>query len=80
MVAQMSRLPEETLKPLFDEGQWRQLQVLFRRTEPMIPMLRQMGLDLDRDSGAVEFEKVHGRPAAGSGPVNGKRFEKDVIR
>lgn len=46
-LAQMSRLPEESLKPLFDAQQWRDLQRLFERIPPYMEMMRKNGVNVE---------------------------------
>jgi hypothetical protein len=56
---QMARLPEEKFKPLFDEEQWKQLQVQFNQYRGMDQFLIQNGLipkENGDDEPAVEAE------------------------
>ncbi len=41
---QASELPEEEVKPIFDEGQWRALRACFRRAKAMEPTLKKIKL------------------------------------
>jgi hypothetical protein len=47
VLVQMSRLPEDTLKSVFDPGQWREVQRRLIQAKRMMPALKQNGVILD---------------------------------
>jgi hypothetical protein len=47
VLLQLSRLPEETVKPIFDAGQWRLIQREFVNARRMAPFLKQNGVVFD---------------------------------
>jgi len=70
---QMARLPEEKFKPLFDEEQWKQLQVQFNQYRGMDQFLIQNGL--------IPKENGDDGPAAETEtPENNNGGEKRFIR
>jgi hypothetical protein len=70
---QMARLPEEKFKPLFDEEQWKQLQVQFNQYRGMDQFLIQNGL-IPKENGD------DGPAAEAETPENANGGEKRVIR
>jgi hypothetical protein len=48
VLVQMSRLPEESLKPLFDAGQWRALERQLANSARRLPALRRNGFLIDK--------------------------------
>jgi hypothetical protein len=48
VLVQMSGLPEESLKPLFDAGQWRALERQLENSARMLPRLRRNGVLIDK--------------------------------
>lgn len=53
---QLGRLPEERLKPLFSEAQWKRVNAQLARYQQMEPMLKQSGQLLDEDDEADRKE------------------------
>jgi hypothetical protein len=50
VLAQMSRLPQETLKAVFDPGQWREVEKRLSQAKRMLPTLRANGVVFDEDA------------------------------
>jgi len=59
MMYQLGRLPEEKLKPLFDDSQWIQVSRALVQAQRLAPSLKQQGLLLDDEEDA---EKPDDRP------------------
>jgi hypothetical protein len=47
VLVQMSRLPEDTVKSVFDPGQWREVQRRLIQAKMMMPALKQNGVVFD---------------------------------
>jgi hypothetical protein len=56
VLLQMSRLPEASLKPLFDATRWQQLQRSFKHLDQVVLRLRENGILLD-DDGSPDQKK-----------------------
>jgi hypothetical protein len=52
-LAIMSRVPEKDIRPIFDNDQWRALKRLFERVPQTLPMLRQNGINVNGQKGAM---------------------------
>jgi hypothetical protein len=61
VLVQMSRLPDNTLKSVFDPGQWREVQRRLVQAKRMMPALKQNGVVFDDEADANEGD---GGPAA----------------
>jgi hypothetical protein len=61
VLVQMSRLPDNTLKSVFDPGQWREVQRRLVQAKRMMPALKQNGVVFDDEPDANEGD---GGPAA----------------
>lgn len=53
-LAQLSRLPDDTLTPLFDSAQWSQLQRKLSHTRHDLPALERMGIVFDREQAGAK--------------------------
>ncbi|HET6324298.1 MAG TPA: hypothetical protein VFG04_06325 [Planctomycetaceae bacterium] len=54
VLAQMSRLPDDMLTPLFDAAQWRQLQRKLSHTRRELPALARMGIVFDGEQAGAK--------------------------
>jgi hypothetical protein len=65
VLTQMDRLPDETLKPLFEPGQWRVLQRELATARRMLPVLKQNGVIFDEGEEPTDEAAEFLRPRKG---------------